>query len=86
MPQCACQFNGDNTSKEHRDFHREWVAARSIDPAAVVPPSIHDLTDIYVQIAELQAHAHDPSVMPSLTPAAQAVIVRSKLVPRKGRK
>ncbi|MFN7150004.1 MAG: hypothetical protein ACK4V6_11040 [Microthrixaceae bacterium] len=79
----CCDFTpppgvGRDTSEFSR-LHREHHARTVNDPRPATVPAEVDLHHLYVAIDQLVAHAHDPDVLPDVTPGAQALLARAAL-------
>lgn len=78
MSICACRFDGDLTSKAHRDHHRAWEDSR---PAVPVALTGDDLLAITVRLDDFEARLvtleRDAGITP-LPPSrgAQAILTR----------
>jgi len=72
VTRCACDFDGDLTTMEHRRHHRAWE--RDHEPPLVAEATLVEVTDIMVTLDQLIAHAHG-GPLPSVTPGAQAILV-----------
>lgn len=71
MTRCACRYDGDLTSIEHRRHHRQWEHDR---PAQIVTDATTvEVTDIIVTLDQLIAHAHG-GPKPTVTHGAQAIL------------
>lgn len=79
MSICACRYDGDLTTKAHRDHHRAWENSRP-SPAPVVTSD--DLLAVMVRQDQLEARvvacerALDITPLPP-TPGAQAILTRA---------
>lgn len=83
MTICPCGFRiparyGEQAAIEHRRQHRQWE--RSDTEPVVVEARTVEITDVYVTLDKLIAHAHG-GPLPAVTPGAQAILARQHLDP-----
>lgn len=52
MSACACRFDGDLTSKAHRDHHRAWAESQPRPPVEV---SYDEFMALMIRLDELEA-------------------------------
>ena len=85
MTACACRYDGDLTTKAHRDHHRAWENSRP-SPAPVVTSD--DLLAVLVRQDQLEARLVECERRLHITPlpptaGAQAILTRAALEARK---
>lgn len=78
MSACACRFNGDLTTKDHRDHHRAWEDSRPT-PASVTGD---DVLALLVRYDQLEARVVECERRLDITPlpptaGAQAILTRA---------
>ena len=79
MSICACRFDGDLTSKAHRDHHRVWEDSRPTPPPAV---TTDDVLALMVRLDDLEARQVECERRLGITPlpptrGAQAILARA---------
>ncbi len=79
MTICACRFDGDLTSKAHRDHHRAWEASQPAPPVPLTPDEVLALLvrldGFEARLVTLERAAEIIPLPP--TPGAQAILARA---------
>jgi hypothetical protein len=79
MTTCACAFDGDLTTIDHRRHHRAWERDRTGHTVPeVTEATTVEVTDIMVTLDQLIAHAHG-GPPPDLTAGAQAILATARV-------
>ena len=79
MTICACRFDGDLTSKAHRDHHRAWEDSRPAPPVQLTPDEVLALLvrldGFEARLVTLERDAGITPLPP--TRGAQAILARA---------
>lgn len=79
MSICACRFDGDLTSKAHRDHHRAWEGSRPAPPPSLSTDEVLVMMvrqdDLEARLVECERRLNIASLPP--TRGAQAILTRA---------